>query len=390
MSQQAVPPILAVAARYTALRRAGEGLYVGACPYPDHREPEAVFRVDAKSGVCLCAGTRLADGSPRGGCGRGGSAVSLIRDVEDVSRAEAEAMLDELLGGDGPKGRARARRACAWAARYARRWLVDGDAPDVRQARNYLDHRGLSADVLDAYGVGYVPRQGVAQAARKRGAEYGDLIRGGVLSGKGKEMFAGRIVFPLRDPLSRVVGFGGRVLPGSKARAKYINSSGSEMFDKGSFLYGLDLALPYIRRERRAVVVEGYTDVLALHQAGIKNVVAALGTALTEHHVRALSPHADEVVLVFDPDAAGVAAAMKAAELRGSGPALSAVVLDEDPADYADNRGAEAVRAALSEAAPVPVAIARARGGGGASGTRVGEAWRGLEAFSGEHLGAER
>ncbi|MDP9440369.1 MAG: toprim domain-containing protein [Actinomycetota bacterium] len=387
MSQHPIPPILAVASRYTALRRTGEGLYVGACPYPDHREPEAVFRVDVRSGYCICEGTRLPDGSPRGGCGRGGDAASLIGVVEGVGRAEAEAVLDELTGGAGPEGRARARRAVEWAARYARRWLADGDTSDAEQARNYLGGRGLGADVLDAYGVGYVPRQGVAQVARKRGAEYADLIAGGVLSSAGKEMFAGRIVFPLRDPLRRVVGFGGRVLPGSKSRAKYLNSSGSEMFDKGSFLFGLDLALPYIRRARQAIVVEGYTDVLALHQAGIKNAVAALGTALTEQHVRALSPHVDQVVLVFDPDRAGVGAALKAAELRGRGPALSAVVLDEDPADYADSRGAEAVRDALSEVAPVPVAIARARAGGSASGTRVQSAWRALGAYAAGRLG---
>ncbi|MDP9438093.1 MAG: hypothetical protein M3P49_05040, partial [Actinomycetota bacterium] len=110
-------------------------------------------------------------------------------------------MLDELTGGVGPEGRARARRACAWASRYARRWLVDGDAPDARQARQYLDARGLGADVLATYDVGYVPRQGIAMPARKRGAEYADLIAGGVLSKAGskagKEMFAGRIVFPL-------------------------------------------------------------------------------------------------------------------------------------------------------------------------------------------------
>jgi DNA primase len=216
VSARAIPPILAVASRYTPLRRVGEGSYVGACPYPDHREPEAVFRVDVRSGYCLCAGTQLPNGSPRGGCGRGGDAASLVEGVEGVGRAEAEAMLDELAGGAGPEPRARARRAVGFAARYARRWLVQGDTPDARQARSYLDGRGLGADVLDAFGVGYVPRRGVAMAARKRGAEYEDLIAGGVLSGAGKEMFAGRIVFPLRDVPGRVVGFGGRVLPGSR------------------------------------------------------------------------------------------------------------------------------------------------------------------------------
>ncbi len=304
-----------------------------------------------------------------------------------MGRAEAEAVLDELTGGGGPERRARARRACAWAARYARRWLVHGDAPDARQARNYLEHRGLGAEVIDAYGVGYVPRQGIAQAARKRGAEYADLIAGGVLSGSGKEMFAGRIVFPLRDPMSRVVGFGGRVLPGSKARAKYLNSSGSELFEKRSFLYGLDLALPYIRHARRAVVVEGYTDVLALHQAGIKNVVAALGTALTERHVRTLSPHADEVVLVFDPDSAGASAALSASALRGTVPRLSAVVLDADPADYVESRGAEAVREAFASPEPVVIAIAAARASAEDDGVRAAGAWDALERFSRERLG---
>ncbi|MDP9437855.1 MAG: toprim domain-containing protein, partial [Actinomycetota bacterium] len=290
VGQHPIPPILAVAARYTALRRTGEGFYIGACPYPDHREPEPVFRVDTKSGYCLCAGTRLPDGSPRGGCGRGGGAASLIGGVEGLTRQEAEATLAELQGGEGTDQRTRVRRALEFSTRFARKWLVQGDAPDAHQARNYLDARGLGPDVLAEYGVGYVPRKGISMAARKSGVEYADLIEAGVLSSAGKEMFAGRIVWPVRDALGRVVGFGGRVLPGSKSRAKYINSPDSELFRKGSLLYGLDVALPYIRRQRRAVVVEGYTDVLALHQAGIKNVVAALGTALTEHHVRALSP----------------------------------------------------------------------------------------------------
>lgn len=386
MTPAPVPPILAAASRYTALRRVGEGAYIGACPYPDHREPEAVFRVDAKTGYCLCAGTRLADGSPRGGCGRGGDAAALIAGVESVTRAEAESTLAELVGGTGTEQRARVRRALTWASRYARRWLLEGNAPDARQARDYLDGRGFGVEVLAEYGVGYVPRQGVAQAARKRGIEYADLIAGGVLSSAGKEMFAGRIVWPVRDALGRVVGFGGRVLPGSRSRAKYLNSSQGELFDKGKLLYGFDLALPSIRRYRRAVVVEGYTDVLALNQAGIKNVVAALGTALTEDHVRALSPYADELVLVFDPDQAGVGAALKAAELRASGPTLSAVILDADPADFADTRGASALREALAKTDPVPVAIAAARADEG-TGTRAAGAWEALEAFGRERLG---
>lgn len=383
MSQQAIPAILAAASRYTALQRVGDGLYFGACPYPDHREPEPVFRLDTKSGYCLCAGTRTATGSPRGGCGRGGNVVSLIKGVEGVTRQEAKAMLDELQGGAGTDQRMRVRRALEFSGRYARKWLVEGAAPDARQARAYIEGRGLGAEVLAEYGVGYIPRKGIATAARKSGIEYADLIEAGVLSGAGKEMFAGRMVWPVRDALGRVVGFGGRILPGSKSRAKYLNSPQGDLFDKGALLYGLDIALPYIRHQRRAMMVEGYTDVLALSQAGAKNVVATLGTAITERHIRALSPYVDEIVLVFDPDAAGVAAALKAVELRGSGPSLSAVILDADPADFADSRGAVELREALAASVPVPVSITRARAAGG---KRTAGAWEALEAFASTRL----
>ncbi|MDP9474919.1 MAG: CHC2 zinc finger domain-containing protein, partial [Actinomycetota bacterium] len=285
--------ITEVVGGYTTLRQVGQE-YAGACPYPDHQDKTPSFYVNPSKGLYVC----------RGACGRGGDAIKLVRDLEGLEFVDAVERLADRYGialerGDEDEGarqlrearRARERTTRGlneFAARFYERLLWRDAGEDAR--RYLVEERALSQETLERFGVGFASASGRAlidaatspdgPVARKRGraASRKDLDEAGLLDRGGRERFSGRVVFPVRDERGRAAGFGARVMPGAESRAKYLNSPESEIFDKGNLLYGLDVALPNIRRERRAILVEGYTDVLALHQAGVGTAVAAMGT----------------------------------------------------------------------------------------------------------------
>lgn len=301
--------LLELVSEHVTLKRSGRR-WVGLCPF--HAEKTPSFTVRPEHGAFKCFG-----------CGKGGDAFSFVQFRENVPFIEAMRILADRAGvelgavsqheREGP-GRADLARVNAWALRYFRGQLQD---PSVgRSAREYLRSRQVSDASAERFSLGYATGQIAAlrEAAARAGADMSlllaaDLAREGD-DGRCYCTFRNRLMFPIRDVTRRVIGFGGRTL--AEDQAKYINSRQNALFDKGRNLYGVDLARDAIAKHRRAVVVEGYTDCLAAHQAGFEEVVATLGTALTESQADLLRRYTDEIILLFDSDQAGEAAADRA------------------------------------------------------------------------------
>ena len=247
----------------------------------------------------------------------------------------------------------------AWAERTYHQCLLK--SPEAEPARRYLKQRGVSEESVARWHLGYAPNQWgwIEPLARREGISAQALAGVGVLAksergGNHYDRFRGRVLFSIRDASGKPRGLGGRVLPelAEEKTAKYINSPETPLFSKSELLYGLDIAKTEISRRRRVVVVEGYTDCLIAHQAGVTNVVAVLGTALGKEHLTALR-FADEIVLVLDGDEAGRRRANEVLELFLSKQVnLRIATLPEglDPCDYLMQDGAEAFESLLDEA----------------------------------------
>lgn len=300
-------------------------------------------------------------------CQRGGDAIKLVTDLKNFSFAEAVSYLAERSdveleyegsGADSNAARERTsrrrkiHRALAAAAVYYHKYLLKSRSSEAGQARAYLRDRGFKLSTIEEFRLGYAPprgRSGFLESARRIGIEQETLSQAGLLSARGGERFSGRITFPISDRRGRIVGFGARALRDDQ-QPKYLNSPETELFSKRELLYGFPQVAEAMRRERAAIIVEGYTDVLMLYQSGIKNAVATLGTATTPSHLRMLSGYADRIYMLFDPDTAGEKALERAdatvRELeKGGDPAtvaaatslkldLRVVRLTDDPADW--------------------------------------------------------
>jgi DNA primase len=345
--------IVEVASEFTALRRQGTR-FVGLCPYPDHSEKTPSFTVHTERNFYHCFG-----------CDKGGDAIKLVMELKGFSFVDAVSYLAERSGvelefeGGGDPEAARKRnlrrhaihRALAAAAVYYHKYLLKSRSPEAEHARRYLLGRGLELSTIEEFRLGYAPPRGVggfAGAAAKLGFDRRVLDAAGLLSARGGERFAGRITFPISDRRGRIVGFGARAL--GDEHPKYLNSPETEIFNKRDLLYGFPQVAEAMRKERAAIIVEGYTDVLMLYQSGIKNAVATLGTATTPSHLRTLSGYADKIYMLFDPDTAGERALERAdatvreLERAGDPDTVAAVTklkldlrvlrLTEDPADW--------------------------------------------------------
>jgi DNA primase len=274
--------------------------------------------------------------------------VELQREHEDPRAEERRRRRERLL--------ALTERAAAFYSRHL--W----EAPEGEGARRYLLGRGLGEDVLRDFRVGWSPRAPgtLLAAARRQGFELPELAAAGLShrarGGALQDRFRGRIMFPLADPRGRVLGFGARALEEGQG-PKYLNTSENELYHKGRQLFGIDQARAPAARAGRIVVVEGYTDVLALHQAGLPESVAIMGTSLTGEQLTELSRAAPLVYLALDADRAGQEAMLRAAHSAGErGVELRAVAMpeDEDPADLVAAEGVEAFRALLEGSLSVP------------------------------------
>jgi DNA primase len=345
----------------TDLRRVGSR-WVGLCPFHDERTPS--FSVNADQGLYHCFG-----------CGVGGDAIGFIRETEALDFAEAVELLAERYNVELKRERedpaeeerrkrrgrllALLERTTAFYEKYL--WASD----DARAARDYLAGRGLSEETLRAFRVGWAPSgwDKLLTGAQRDGFAFEELIAAGLAqqkrSGKGGvDRFRERIMFPLADARGRVLGFGARTMR-SDDPAKYINTSENEIYHKGRQLFGIDKARVAAAKSGRLVVVEGYTDVLALHQAGVVETVAIMGTALTEHQLAELARAAGAegvVYLALDADSSGQQAMLRAAELAEQRDVeLRVVQMPEgvDPAELVAAEGADAITGRLEGALSV-------------------------------------
>jgi len=290
--------------QYVPLKKAGRN-YKGLCPFHSEKTPSFIVFPDSKTWHCF------------GACGIGGDILTFVMRRENLEFREA---LEELARRAGISLRpqtpqeATAHKAMTLlaeindaAAAQFNHWLTQSNAG--AQARRYLEKRGLNQESWGAFQLGYAPDEwhALEQALTAKGYRIPDIISAGLLSeredGGHHDRFRGRLTFPIRDIRGQVVGFGGRVL--DDALPKYLNSPQTPLFDKSSILYGIDLAKDAIREQGLAVIVEGYMDVLMAHQHGIRNVVASMGTALTEPQLKILKRLTKKIALALDSDAAG-------------------------------------------------------------------------------------
>jgi len=350
--------IVEVASEFTALKRQG-ARFGGLCPYPDHDEKTPSFSVSPDQGFYYCFG-----------CQRGGDAIKLVTELKSLSFVDAVTHLAERSGieleyegsaADSEAARERNQRrrnihkALAAAAIYYHKYLLRSQNVDAAATRKYLKERGLDDSTIEEFRLGAAPprgNSGFAAVVQKFGLDRSTLDGAGLLSSGGRERFAGRITFPISDRRGRMVGFGARAM--GDDHPKYLNTPETEIFAKRDLLYGFPQVTEAIRKQRAALVVEGYTDVLMLYQAGIKNAVATLGTATTPAHLRTLSGYADKIYVLFDPDAAGEKAIERAAatasELKLD---LRVLRLSKDPADWLLEHSPEEFEVLLGDAMPI-------------------------------------
>jgi len=329
-----------VIGEYVSLKSQGGRLW-GLCPF--HGEKTPSFSVAPDKGLFYCFG-----------CQKGGNLFTFVMELEKLTFMEAAKFLAEKAGISlvlGEDNREELKRdslkelhdRVAGSFHYILR-----ERSEAEEARRYLQGRGLTMETLEAFKIGYAPadRLWLHAFLTKRNYSPEFLATSGLFSAKNPRvaLYSNRIIFPITDQHGRVIAFGGRTL--DEAGPKYLNSPETEIFRKGENLFGLDKALPSIRETGQFIVVEGYTDVLALYQAGVRNVVAPLGTSFTEQQARRLRRYTERGILLFDGDSAGLAATAKAAVLcERVGVSAEVVELPEglDPAEILQKQGPEAL-----------------------------------------------
>lgn len=356
-----------VVREHVTLRAAGPGSLKGLCPFHDEKSPS--FNVRPAVGAWHCFG-----------CGEGGDVISFVQKVEHLTFAEAVERLAIKLGlelryeeGGPPRGgeglgrRSRLVEAHRVAAEFYSAALVT--MPEARAGRDFLRERGFDRLAAERFGVGFSPRGGeeLTKHLRAKGFSDDEVVTAGLANrGRGLyDRFRGRLMWPIRDITGDVVGFGARRLfDDDRIEAKYLNTSETAIYRKSFVLYGLDVAKKAIARDRQAVVVEGYTDVMACQLAGIETAVATCGTAFGLEHIKVLRrimrDESDlapaKVVFTFDGDAAGQKAAMRAfgEDQRWASQSFVAVERSgKDPCELRQAKGDGAVRALVEDAVPM-------------------------------------
>ncbi|MGV8969858.1 MAG: DNA primase [Microbacteriaceae bacterium] len=351
---------------YVSLKGAGAGSLKGLCPFHEERSPS--FHVRPQVGFYHCFG-----------CGEGGDVFTFLQKMDHVTFSEAVERLAARIGyevhyEDGGQASDFGNRARLLAAnRSAEEFFIAQLAtPDAEPGRAFLGSRGFDQSAAERFGIGFAPRGGVlGKYLTSLGYTEAEVVEAGLI-GKGDrgdtyDRFRGRLVWPIRDTTGQTLGFGARKLLDDDQGPKYLNTPETPVYHKSQVLYGLDLAKKDIARGRQVVVVEGYTDVMACHLAGITTAVATCGTAFGVDHIKMIRrvmgdvANADttgtgEVIFTFDPDAAGQKAASRAfaEEQRFAAQTFVAVAPDGlDPCDLRLNKGDDAVRRLISTRKPM-------------------------------------
>ena len=335
--------------RFVTLKKAGRS-YTGLCPFHGEKTPSFNVNPDRQAFYCF-------------GCQEGGNAITFLMKIENLSFPEAARALAAERGieipetDSGERGLAERLYEANETAQTAYRAAL---AAPGNPALAYLAKRGIDAATIERFGIGFAPDRWdfVAQRLHERGIAAELAERAGILaarpSGGHYDRLRGRVTFPIRDTRGRILGFGGRALAPDQ-EPKYLNTPESPVYRKREGFYGFPMALDPIRRGERAVVVEGYFDLIALHRAGVEAVLATCGTALSAEHARDLRRRTKQVVLLFDGDEAGQRAITRALEvLLPEGLRVRAAVLPagEDPDSFLRGKGAEALRGLVDRAAP--------------------------------------
>jgi len=351
---RAASDIVEIIGGYFPLKRAG-GNHVALCPF--HKEKSPSFNVNPQRQIYHCFG-----------CHAGGDVFKFIQEYEHIGFLDAVKRLAERAGiplemEDDPRAGEKRREKDALLKvheQLAQRWhsVLLNDAAG-QPARDYLQARGVSAEAVEAFRLGFAPGDwedtvnwAKAQKHDPRVMEQAGLVAS--KDGRQYGRFRARLMFPIHDEQGRVIGFSGRVLEADVKGAKYVNSPETPLFHKSKVIYGLDKARRPIIAAESVLICEGQLDTIACHMAGIENVVAPQGTALTADHARVLKRYANEVILCFDSDTAGQAAAVRSLDgLLESGLAIRVMTVPapHDPDSFIRDEGAEAFRE-LMEAAP--------------------------------------
>lgn len=345
-----------------ALRNAGGGSLKGLCPFHDEKTPS--FQVTPAKGLFYCFG-----------CGEGGDAIAFLMKHDNITFVEAIEQLADRTGvvlryiegdGDGPRAEPGLRTKILEANQAAAEFFADKlSTTDALAGRQFLDQRGFDREAAEQFGIGWAPRAGkeLGERLRSLGFDRSVLVRAGLVREAGWDFFQGRLLWPIRDPGRNVVGFGARrIFDDDRMPAKYLNTPETPVYKKSQVLYGLDLARRAIGKKSQAVVVEGYTDVMAAHLSGVDTAVASCGTAFGEEHARTIQrliggdAFTGEIIFTFDGDAAGQAAAIKVFSFDRRFTSQTYVAVEPsglDPCDLRLQHGEAAVRELVARRVPL-------------------------------------
>lgn len=348
--------IVKLISRYANLRRVGSS-YKACCPFHNERTPS--FSVDPNKQLYHCFG-----------CGKGGNAITFLRDIENIENIDAIKMLadeagmelPEFTGGGGKHiDKNKRLRLYSLMREAARKYNENLSSPKAAVARDYIVKRNLPPNIVTRFGLGYsLDTTDIIKHLESKGYTKREMKDAGLIEQKADrwyDVFQGRLIFPIISNTGEVVAFGGRALDG-KSFAKYRNSTQTEIFDKSRTVYALNL----LKKKRRAgpldyvIMCEGYMDVIALHKAGFDTAVASMGTALTPSQAKQLKNYSDKVIISYDGDGAGQKATLRGLDiLRESGLTVKVAKMPDglDPDEIINQRGKEAYQKILDEALPL-------------------------------------
>ncbi|MFP7493608.1 DNA primase [Terribacillus saccharophilus] len=347
--------IVDIIGEHVQLKKQGRN-YFGLCPF--HGEKSPSFSVTQEKQIFHCFG-----------CGKGGNVFTFLMELEGISFSQAVQQLAKRSGTDVPafvterqdSGQSKedqtALEANEWVVKLYHNLLRS--TKEGKTGHEYLLGRGLTDETIDTFQLGFAPnsKDFTVKFLEGKGYKPQELFHTGLFSAdkenKPQDRFRGRVIFPIRNHLGKTVGFGGRTLGGGQ-EPKYLNSSESELFQKGRMLFNFDLARNEIRKSGQVVVFEGYNDVIAAYQAGVRNGVATLGTSLTDTQAKLLKRYAEQVVICYDGDKAGFEASYRALQiLQKTGNHVRIAMLRDglDPDDYIRENGAEKFKRSVIDAA---------------------------------------
>lgn len=347
--------IVEVVSDYVRLKKRGSG-YIGLCPFHNERTPS--FSVSKSRNICKCFS-----------CGKGGSPVGFIMEIEQVDYPGALRILARKYGitieerelTDEERHEASERESMLAVNEFAMKWF-ERNLQHTQEGRDvglaYFRHRGISDRMIERFHLGYSleKRDALRQEALRAGFTDEFLEKTGLImrheGGDISDRFRARVIYPIFTLSGKVVGFGGRTLRSDKKMAKYVNSPESVIYHKSTELYGLHQAKPSIVRKDKCILVEGYMDVISMHQAGIENVVASSGTSLTEGQMRLIHRFTENVTVIYDSDPAGIKASLRGIDLLLAEGLMVKVLLlpdGEDPDSFAQGHPSSEVERYIAE-----------------------------------------